>query len=179
MHKIDSKGVWSFLLFYMALGGWTPSMRGPGRWICGHGERSVPENTCAQVADFALQTVLKVVVDFLPNARAGHLIKSSFFFFFFFAKLSSIKNISLTNITLKFFKKHIFEELEVTFYFIHIPPPSSISSWAEQFNFQSQFGLESQLFLFHPELPSWIQDPSSFELWTPCFQGHPILINLH
>ena len=101
-------------------------MRGPGRWICGHGERSVPEKTCAQVADFALQTVLKVVVDFLPNARAGHLINSSIFFFF--AKLSSVKNISLTNITLKFFKKHIFEELEVTFYFIHIPPPSSISS---------------------------------------------------
>ena len=97
--------------------------------------------------------------------------------FFFFAKLSSIKNISLTNITLKFFKKHIFEELEVTFYFTHIPSPSSISRWAEQFNFQRY--LESQLFLFHPELPSWIQDPSSFELRSPCFQGHPFLINLH
>ena len=175
MHKIDSKAVWSFLLFYMALGGWTPFMRGPGRWICGHGERSAPVNTCAQLADFALQTVLKVTVDFLPNARAGHLINSSIFFFF--AKLSSIKNISLTNITLKFFKKHIFEELEVTFYFTHIPSPSSISRWAEQFNFPRY--LESQLFLFHPELPSWIQHPSSFELRSPCFQGHPFLINLH
>ena len=73
MHKIDSKAVWSFLLFYMALGGWTPFMRGPGRWICGHGERSAPENTCAQLADFALQTVLKVTVDFLPNAMTIHL----------------------------------------------------------------------------------------------------------
>ena len=130
MHKTDPKAVWSFLLFYMALGGWTSSMRGPDSWICGHEERSVPENTCVQVADFALQTVLKVTVDFLPNARAGHLINSSIFFVF--AKLSSIKNISLTNITLKFFKKPIFEELEVTFYFTHIPSPSSISSWAKQ-----------------------------------------------
>ena len=31
------------------------------------------------MADFALQTLLKVTVDFLPNARAGHLIKSSIF----------------------------------------------------------------------------------------------------
>ena len=174
MHKIDSKCVWSFLLFCMALGGWTSSTRGPSTWSCGHGERSVSENSCAQVADFALQTLLKVTVDFLPNARAGHLIKSSIFFF---AKLSSIKNISLTNITLKFFKKRVFKELEVTFYFTHIPSPSSITSWAEQFNFQRYH--ESQLFLFHPELPSWIQDPSSFELWTPCFQGHLLLINPH
>lgn len=45
--------------------------------------------TCAQVAQFTMQALLKVTIDFMQNAKRGHLINTTIF-----AKFSFIKNIS-------------------------------------------------------------------------------------
>ena len=87
--ELDSEGIVIFSVAYMALQGCTSSPRVLGG--CVHAQWGVVYLGRIHILrlQFAVQTLLKVTIDFVPKARAVQLINSSIF-----AKLPLIESIS-------------------------------------------------------------------------------------